>query len=311
MARTMMVQGANVYRLDPTPDQAATFSQWARACRTVYNVALEQRRTWGREHCLSCNQQQAEITPLLPQVDWLKAVPVHALQMAVRAVDHAYQRFFCGFLRGSAAAQEVQDDSFTLPDPACLGFKRLNRKRGAAKVAKVGWVKALGWRPLGGKLRSITISRKAGHWYVSVAWRKAIPDPWPTNLPSVGMDRGVKVFAALSDRTHSKPLNAFGKIRDTLAKAQGKLSRKVRFSANWVKQKAKITRLHHEAANARKGFLHDISTEIAKNHGLVKVEKLQITVGARNIHQASALAVEPPKRTLRRVGKRKQLREAA
>jgi transposase len=30
---------------------------------------------------------------------------------------------------------------------------------------------------------------------------------------------------------------------------------------------------------------------------------------ARNIHQASALAAEPPKRTLRRVGKRKQLRE--
>jgi transposase len=30
---------------------------------------------------------------------------------------------------------------------------------------------------------------------------------------------------------------------------------------------------------------------------------------ARNIHQARALAVEPPKRTLRRVGKRKQLGE--
>jgi transposase len=33
------------------------------------------------------------------------------------------------------------------------------------------------------------------------------------------------------------------------------------------------------------------------------------TNAARNIHQARALAVEPPKRTLRRVGKRKQLRE--
>ncbi len=31
---------------------------------------------------------------------------------------------------------------------------------------------------------------------------------------------------------------------------------------------------------------------------------------ARNIHQARALAVEPLKRTLRQVGKRKQLREA-
>ena len=34
-------------------------------------------------------------------------------------------------------------------------------------------------------------------------------------------------------------------------------------------------------------------------------------VGARNIDQARILAVEPPKRTLRRVGKRKQLKEVA
>jgi len=34
------------------------------------------------------------------------------------------------------------------------------------------------------------------------------------------------------------------------------------------------------------------------------------TNGARNIHQARALAVEPPKRTLRRVGKRKHRMEA-
>ena len=104
----MMVQRANVYRLDPTPEQAATFSQWVGARRTVLNLALEQRRTWGREHRLSYRQQQAEITPLRARVDWLKAVPVHTLQMAVRAVDQAYQRFFCGFLRGSAAAQDVQ-----------------------------------------------------------------------------------------------------------------------------------------------------------------------------------------------------------
>lgn len=32
---------------------------------------------------------------------------------------------------------------------------------------------------------------------------------------------------------------------------------------------------------------------------------------AKNIYQARTLAVEPPKRTLRRVGKRKQLKEAA
>lgn len=395
----MLLQRANVYRLDPTAEQASTFTQWVGACRVVYNLALEQRRVFARPgRGISYNQQQCEVTKLRAEVDWLKAVPVHALQMAVRAVDTAYQRFFSGQCEAPQPRKKFLNDSLTLPDPAYLGFKRLNKNRGAIKVPKVGWVKLVGYRALDGDLRSITISRKAGHWYVSIAWQKEIPDPEPTNLPSVGLDRGVTVFAALSSGGKIKPISAFKRIQDRLAKAQRKLARKQKFQANWKKQKAKITRLHRKAANARKDFLHKLSTEIAKNQGVVKIERLQVknmsksakgTVekpgtnvkaksglnrsildqgwslfatmlryklaqrggqlvevdprytsqacaecgvidranrrdqatfecvacghtdnadvnAARNIHQARALAVEPPKRTLRRVGKRKQ-----
>jgi len=398
----MLIQRANVYRLEPTPEQSSTFDQWAGACRAVYNLALEQRLTWGREHRLSYNQQQGEITGLRAEIDWVKAVPVHALQMAVRALDNAYQRFFSGLGEYPTPRKKFVNDSFTLPDPSYLDFRRLNKNRGAVKVPKVGWVKLIGYRPLGGELRSITISRKAGHWCVSIAWRKEVADPIPANLPSVGIDRGIAVFAALSNGAKIEPLNAFKTIRSKLEKAQQRLSRKQKFSANWKKQKAKITRLHRKAANARKDFLHKRSTEIAKSHGVVKIEKLQVknmsasaqgsvespgrnvkaksglnrsildqgwsmfatmlryklgqrggqlvevdprytsqacaecgTIdranrkdqatfecvacghtdnadvnAARNIHQARSLAVEPPKRTLRRVGKRKQLSEA-
>ena len=397
----MLLNRANVYRLEPTDAQASAFAQWVGACRTVYNLALDQRRTWGQQHRLSYNQQQGEITDLRADVDWLKAVPVHALQMSVRALDNAFQRLFSGLGDFPTPRKKFVNDSFTLPDPSYLGFKRLNRKRGAVKVPKVGWVKLVGYRPLGGELRSITINRKAGHWFVSVAWQKEIPDPEPSNLPTVGLDRGVTVFVALSDGTKIEPLNAFKTIQTKLSKAQRKLARQKKFGANWKKQKAKITRLHRKAANARKDFLHKVSTEIAKNHGVVKIEKLQVknmsksakgsveapgrnvkaksglnrsildqgwsmfatmlryklaehggqlvevpaaytsqtcaecgcikkanrqdqatfvcvacghaenadVNAARNIHQARALAVEPPKRTLRRVGKRKQIRE--
>jgi putative transposase len=397
----MLLNRANVYRLEPTAEQANAFSQWVGACRTIYNLALDQRRTWGQQHRLSYNQQQHEITALRADIDWIKAVPIHALQMSVRALDNAFQRFFAGLGGFPTPRKKFVNDSFTLPDPSYLGFKRLNKNRGAVKVPKVGWVKLVGYRPLGGELRSVTISRKAGHWFVSIAWRKDIPDPPPSNLPSVGLDRGVAVFAALSDGTMIEPVNAFKAIRTKLAKAQRKLARKKKFGANWKKQKAKITSLHQKAANARKCFLHDLSRRIAKSHGVVKIEKLQVknmtksakgsveapghnvkaksglnrsildqgwsmfgtmlryklaacggqlvevdprytsqacaecgaidranrqdqatfvcvacghtdnadVNAARNIHQASALAVEPPQRTLRRVGKRKQLRE--
>jgi putative transposase len=399
----MLIQRASTYRLEPTAEQGIAFAQWSGACRFVYNLALEQRRDWYRPgRNFTYNQQQGEITHLRAEVDWLRAVPVHALQMAVRSLDNAFQRFFTGLGSYPQPRKKGGRDSFTLPDPSYLGFKRLNRRRGAIKIPKVGWVKLVGYRPLGGELRGITISRRAGHWYASIAWRAEVAEPAKSSLPSVGIDRGIAVFAALSTGEKIAPLNAFKRIEMNLAKAQRRLARKKKFSANWKKQKAKITRLHSHAANARKDFLHKLSTGIAKSHGVVKIEKLQVrnmsasaagtvekpgqnvaqkrglnrsildqgwsmfatmlryklaerggelievpaaytsqtcsccgvvdkdsrkdqatfecghcghadnadTNAARNIHQARTIAAEPPKRTLRRVGKRKQLVEA-
>lgn len=292
----MEVCRANIYRLEPTPKQADAFSQWVGACRYVYNLALEQRREfWRPGRRFTYVGQAAELTTLRGEVDWLGAVPVHALQMAVRAVDAAYQRFFSGLGEYPKPHRKFRHDSFTLPDPSYLGFRRYNGNHGAIKVPKLGWVKLRGWRPLGGELRSVTISRKAGQWYASVAWRKEVPDPPKSTLPAVGIDRGVKVFAALSDGTMVAPLNAFARIQDKLAKAQRALARKTKFSANWIKQKAKIIRLHRHAANARKDFLHKLSTWIAKSHGVVKIEDLRI----QNMSASAKGTVDNPGRNVK------------
>lgn len=284
-----------VYRIEPTPEQEAFLAQTAGACRFVYNLALEQRRDYYRPgRSFSYTQQQSELTTLRAEVDWLRAVPVHALQMAVRALDVAFQRFFTGLGSYPRPRRKGDRDGFTLPDPSYLRFKRLNKRRGAIKIPKVGWVKLVGYRSLGGELRSITISRRAGYWFASVAWRAEVADPAPSILPSVGLDRGVAVLAALSNGRMIAPLNAFMAIETKLAKEQRRLARKKKFSANWKKQKAKITKLHTRAANARKDYLHKISTEIAKSHGIVKIEKLRV----RNMSASAKGTVENPGRNV-------------
>lgn len=287
----MIYQRASVYRLEPTNEQAEAFAQWVGACRFVYNLALEQRRDWYRPgRCFSYIQQQNELPELRAQVDWLAAVPSCALQMSVRALDSAFQNFFSGRSGYPKMKRKGERDSFTIPDPVKLRFKRLNKKRGAIRLPKLGWVKCIGYRPLGGSLRSVTVRRKVGHWYASVAWRVECADPEKSTLPEVGIDRGVAVFASLSNGTMAPSLNAFKSVEDRLAKAQRKLARKKKFSSNWSKQKTKITRLYTKAANSRKDFLHKLSTEIAKNHGVVKVEKLQV----RNMTASAAGTVENP-----------------
>ena len=92
----------------------------------------------------------------------------------------------------------------------------------------------------------------------------------------IGIDMGVARFATLSNGDYFEPLNSFKKHQNALKKAQQSLSRKVKFSQNWLKQKAKIGKIHHNISNARKDYLHKISTQISKNHAMIFVEDLQV-----------------------------------
>ncbi|MBF0290497.1 MAG: transposase, partial [SAR324 cluster bacterium] len=63
-----------------------------------------------------------------------------------------------------------------------------------------------------------------------------------------------------------KPLSSFRKLEKRLAMAQRRLSRMVRFSENWNKQKKRIQKIHIRIANARNDFLHKTSTKIANEN---------------------------------------------
>lgn len=279
------------FRLEPTPEQSEWLAQTAGACRYVFNIALEQRRDyWRPGRRFSFAQQCREITECRAETDWLRAAPVHALQGALRALDTAFQRFFSGLGGYPRHKHKGDGDGFRLPDPSYLGFKRLSKRMGAVKLPKIGWIRCRDWRPLPGELRNVSITRRAGHWCVSIQCRREVSVPAKSELPPAGIDRGIVVFAALSDGTKIEPLNSFERIETKLAKLQRRLARKTKFSANWIKQKAKISRLHSHAANARKDFLHKISTEIAKNHGVVRIEKLRV----RNMSASAAGTAEAP-----------------
>lgn len=69
---------------------------------------------------------------------------------------------------------------------------------------------------------------------------------------------------------------AFKTLKGKLAKLQKQFKHKTKFSKNWQKLKAKISKLHHKIANVRKNYLHQISSAISQNHAVVYVEDLQV-----------------------------------
>ncbi len=99
----------------------------------------------------------------------------------------------------------------------------------------------------------------------------------------------------MSDERYIAPLTSFKKHQQRLARYQRRMSRKVKFSSNWKKAKARIQKIHTGIANARKDFLHKTTTTISQNHALVCIEDLQV----RNMSRSSKGTSEQPGKMVR------------
>jgi putative transposase len=275
-------------------------TQWVGAVRCVYNLCLEQRRDWykpGRKFTYA--SQCKEITALRSEFEWIRDVPVHALQQAARDLEHAYKNWWNGHAKAPTPRKKGVNDSFRFPDPQTFDFRRISRNVGEVKLPKLGWVKHRWDKQLPGKVKSITVCCKNGVWFTASLCEIEIKDPEPSTLPPVGIDRGVAVFAALSNGSIIDSINYGKKAIKVLCRAQRKLSRKKKGSNNRKKQVRRVARIHLRISAARKDFCHKASATIAKNHGVVVLEKLEISNMTRS---AKGTTEEPGKKVRQKSG---------
>ena len=141
-----------------------------------------------------------------------------------------------------------------------------------------------------GTPKNLTLSMTVGRsmtakCFVSDQTQREIQAPGP-RIEVADIDMGVARFATLSDGSFYVSLNSFKRHETALRKAQQRLTQKVKFSNNWRKAKARVGRIHHRRACARKDYLHKASTEICKNHAILSIEDLKgtaMTTSAKGI----------------------------
>jgi len=181
----MLLRKTHVYRLYPTPEQAATLGQWVGAVRATYNVALEQRRVfWKPGRQFNFATQCREVTALRAAVDWMRDVPVHALQQAIKDLDRAYQNWWAGRAQAPKPRKLGVNDAMRLPDPATFAFRRLSKRLGEVRLPKLGWVRLRWDRAIPGAVKNITVARRAGVWTVAAQYEAEGTDPAPSALPA-------------------------------------------------------------------------------------------------------------------------------
>jgi putative transposase len=160
-------------------------------------------------------------------------------------------------------------DSFTYPQ---AGFKVLDQ---AVSLSKIGTVKAILHRPVEGKVKTCTVRRQSGKWYVCLAV-EVEAEPLPESTEQVGVDVGLNVFAALSNGEFVENPRFFRKDEKALAKAQRKVARQKRGSRERRKARKVVSRIHERIRNRRHDFVHQLSRKIVNRFGLIAVEKLNV-----------------------------------
>ena len=281
------------YELRPDGQQQLRMRRFAGSCRFVFNkaLALQQERFEQGEKKLGYAELCKQLTQWKSEdsTAWLAETPSQPLQQTLKDLERAYTNFFAKRADFPRFKKKGLSDSFRYPQ----GFK-FDQANSRLFLPKLGWLRYRNSRDVLGVIKNITVSQSSGKWYAAIQTEREVDVPVHQGT-AVGLDMGIKRFVTLSDGSHKDPLNSFKTHEKALRKAQQAMSRKVRFSRNWKKAKARIQRIQTHIGSARRDYLHKISTAISKNHALVCVEDLQV----RNMSKSAAGTTDTPGRNVR------------
>ena len=276
------------FELKTTGEQQRNMRRFAGSCRFVFNkaLAMQQERYKAGEKKLGYASLCKSLTEWKAQSEtlWLSETPSQALQQTLKNLERAYKNFFEKRADFPKFKKKGQSDSFRYPQ----GVK-LDQGNSRIFLPKLGWLRYRNSRDVLGEVKNATVSQSCGKWFVSIQTEREVEQPLPSG-EAVGIDMGIARFATLSDGSYIEPLHSFKKHQQRLAKYQRRMSRKVKFSNNWKKAKARVQRIHSRIANARKDFLHKASSQISQNHAMIVIEDLQV----RNMSKSARGDSEQP-----------------
>ncbi|WPX41966.1 transposase [Undibacterium sp. CCC3.4] len=272
------------FELMPNGEQQRDMRRFAGSCRFVYNKALAmQKENHEAGNKFIGYVPMAANLPIWKReagTEWLKETPSQALQHALKDLEKAYKNFFAKRADFPRFKRKGSGDSFRYPEPKQI---KLDQDNSRILLPKLGWLRYRNSRDVLGEVRNATVSQSGGKWFVSIQTEREILQPLPTATNAIGIDVGIARFATMSDENYIAPLNSFKKHQQRVARYQRRMSRKLKFSNNWKKAKAKVQKIHAGIAHARKDFLHKTTTTISQNHALVCIEDLQV----RNMSKSS------------------------
>jgi len=295
-------------RLYPTATQTDKLEYLLHVTRDLYNAALQERRDAYkmRRHRVTYKEQYAELTALRKEDPRLRAVYRELEDAVLHRLDLAFQAFLRRLKSGERpgfprfrAASYWQQLEFPHGDRAL----KLNAKQTKVRIPGVGSLRLRKGReiPLFGR---VFLVQRNGRWDAVFECERD-PKPLPSTGKQVGLDRGIRVLAALSDGEKIPNPKHAQRRRKKVERHQRDLERATKRDAAGRLTNARdpkrrsvvrrLARVKEREKNARRDALHKITHRLVRDYDVLVVEKLRV----RNMMRSAKGTLEEPGRNVR------------
>ena len=281
------------YRLYPNRAQEELIQKTFGCVRYVYNHFLEERITAYKENGENRTffQQNKALTGLKQEHDWLREPDKNALQYALRDLNTAYQYFFEGRKNG-VGFPKFKSKKNDRKSYSTTGYENLVEIKGIGiKLPKLGIVKAKISReiPEGNRILSATISQNgSGKYFISVLTEYENDIPEREIETVLGLDYSSPHFYVDSEGNEADMPHFYRKWERRLARERRRLSKMVKGSNNYCKQKIRVARMHEKVRNCREDWQHKESTRLADKYDLIAVEDINYQDMAQGLKLAKS-----------------------
>ena len=300
------------YRIYPDSEQCSLLEQHFGGVRFIYNRSLFIKNLMYSKFKINVTEIDLNnnLSSLKEVHQWLKDLNSQSLQQANRNLLTGFKNFFEG--RSSYPTTKRKKDN-------CFAFQvpqnyQINLTTSKIYLPKIGWMKIvihrdfldkefiekeLVTKEVNGELvldqklnrkfdifKTLTVSRtSAGRYHISILIDDHVPEPELVEFDentTVGIDVGLKSFAALSTGEIIENPRFLKTSLDKLKKLQRDVSRMKKDSRNRRKAVVKLAKQHQLIANQRNDFQHKISMRIISESQAMALEDLNIKGMVRN-----------------------------
>ena len=276
------------YRLYPNRSQVEALDTLLESHRRLYNLVLRERRdVYAAEgRCVSYGEQSARFREIRKVLASFAATNFSSGQATLRRLDRAFGAFFRRVRSGDTPGYPRfrPEDRFSTVEFPSYGDGCRLKGNGRLYLQHVGHLKVKLHRPIGGAIKTVSVKRSCGKWYVIFCCDVGDASEATGDGSAVGIDLGLKNFLVTSDEEDCfvEPPRCYRRAQKKLRRAQRSVSRKKRGSRRRSKVREKVAQLHEKVANQRRDFHHKQARKLVDAHGLIFHEALNVKGIARS-----------------------------